>query len=223
MWPNLPLEQQLDRAGTESRGQDAVEAGRRAAALQVTEHDAPRFLAGQRLELGGDECADAAQPFGDRRRPFRTTTAAAHRLRALGDHDDAEAGAIGVPCLDAFGDLRQIERNLRNQDDVGAAGDAGIEGNPARVAAHDLDDHDAVVRFGGRVQPVDGVGREADRGVEAERVRRFDDVVVDGLGDADERDAALRELVGDASVPSPPMTTSASSRSSWNISTQRSE
>ena len=53
------------------------------------------------------------------------------------------------------------------------------------------------MRFRRRVQPIDGVGREADRRVEPERVRRPDDVVVDRLGDADERDAHLRELVRD--------------------------
>ena len=91
----------------------------------------------------------------------------------------------------------EVERDLRDQDDVGAAGDARVERDPAGVAAHHLDDHDPVVRFGGGVQAIDRVGGEAHRGVEAERVRRLDDVVVDGLGHADERHAALVELVRD--------------------------
>ncbi len=91
----------------------------------------------------------------------------------------------------------QIVGNLRNQNDVGATADTRIERNPARVAAHHLDDHDAAVRLGRRVQPIDGVGGEADGGVEPERVGRADDVVVDRLGHADQRDAHLGELVGD--------------------------
>ena len=66
-----------------------------------------------------------------------------------------------LALADALGDLLEVERDLRDQDDVGAAGDAGVERNPAGVAAHHLDHHDAVVRLGGRVQPVDGVGGEA--------------------------------------------------------------
>ena len=81
--------------------------------------------------------------------------------------------------------------------DVGAAADPRVERNPARVAAHDLDHHDAVVRFGRRVQPVDRVGREATAESKPKRVGGADDVVVDRLGHADQRDAHLGELVGD--------------------------
>jgi hypothetical protein len=54
-----------------------------------------------------------------------------------------------------------------------------------------------VVRFGGRVQAIDGVGREIDGGVEAETVGGPDDVVVDRLRNADDGDAAMIEPVGD--------------------------
>ena len=72
-----------------------------------------------------------------------------------------------------------------------------VQRDPAGVAPHHLDDHDAAVGFGGRVQAIDRVGREADRGVEAEAAGRPVDVVVDRLRHADERDALLVELVGD--------------------------
>ena len=45
----------------------------------------------------------------------------------------------------------------------------GVEGDPARVPAHHLHDQDPVVALGGRVQPVDRVGRDLHGGVEAER------------------------------------------------------
>jgi hypothetical protein len=67
----------------------------------------------------------------------------------------------------------------------------------SRRTAHHLDDDDAAVRFGGRVQPIDRFGREADARVETEAARRAVDVVVDRLRDADERDALLVELVRD--------------------------
>ena len=117
-----------------------------------------------------------------------------------------------------------VERNLRDQDRVGAAGHAGVQRDPPGVAAHHLDDHDALVRFGRRVQAIDRVGREVDGGVEPEAVRGADDVVVDRLRDADDRDAAsCRTRARSPSVPSPPMTTSAPSPILWNISTTRSE
>ena len=49
-----------------------------------------------------------------------------------------------------------------------AAGDAGGIGDPAGIAAHDFDDDDAVVRVGGGVDAVDGLGGDHDGGVEAE-------------------------------------------------------
>ena len=58
------------------------------------------------------------------------------------------------------------------EDRVGAAGDAGVRGDPACVAAHHLDDHHAVVALGGRAQPVDRVRGDLHRRVEPERVAR---------------------------------------------------
>ena len=94
----------------------------------------------------------------------------------------------------------QIERNLRNQNDVRAAGDAGVQRNPSGVAAHHFDHHDAMVRFGRGVQPIDGVGREVHRGVEPEAADGADDVVVDGLRHADDGNTLLGELVRDRSA-----------------------
>ena len=56
--------------------------------------------------------------------------------------------------------LLDRDRLLGDQDHVGAARDPAHDGDPARVAAHHLDDHHAVVRLGGRVQAVDRLGRD---------------------------------------------------------------
>ena len=64
-----------------------------------------------------------------------------------------------------------------------------MQGDPAGVAAHHLDDDDAVVRLGGRVQPVDRLGGDRDRRVEAEGVVGAGEVVVDRLRDADDGEA----------------------------------
>src|SRR5437762_2918651 len=73
-----------------------------------------------------------------------------------------------VAMADPLADVVDVEGLLGDQDDVGATGHAGVGGDPAGVAAHDLADHDPVVGLGRGVEPVDGVGGDLDGGVEPE-------------------------------------------------------
>ena len=57
------------------------------------------------------------------------------------------------------------------------------------VAPHDLHDQRAAVALRRRVHSIEGLGRDLDRGLEAEGELGAVDVVVDGLRDADDRDA----------------------------------
>ena len=96
-----------------------------------------------------------------------------------------------------------VERDFGNQDRVGAAADARIEGDPPGITPHHLHDEDAFVRFRGRVQTIDSIGGERHSGVEPEAVGRADDVVVDRLGDADAWGCRTRRIVrdGERAVP----------------------
>ena len=76
-------------------------------------------------------------------------------------------------------------------------GDAAVQREEARVAAHDLHHHDAIMGLGGGVQPVDGLGADGARGVEAEGLVRAGQIVVDRLRAADHLEALARELVAD--------------------------
>ena len=76
--------------------------------------------------------------------------------------------------------------DLRDQHDVGAAGESRGQRDPAGVASHDLDDHDALVALRGRVEPLERLDDDLDRGLEADRVVGRLEVVVDGLGHADD-------------------------------------
>ena len=98
----------------------------------------------------------------------------------------------------------------------------GVRRDPARVAAHHLDDHHAVVALGGRVQAVDRVGRDLHRGVEAEREVGAGEVVVDRLR-ARRRRARRRRRASAAtpSVSSPPIAMSASMRSRASVASTR--
>ena len=188
----LALLQGAHRGGAEAQPEQAVERRRAAAAQQVAEHDGAGLLAGQLLEALGDDVADAAELLGlpDGLAEHRHATAL--RGRALGDDDDRELGAALLALGDRGGDRLELERDLRDQDGVGARRGTGAEGDPPGVAAHHLDDEHPAVRRRRREQAVDAVGGEAHRGVEAERRRRLVEVVVDRLGHADEAQARPR-------------------------------
>ncbi len=76
--------------------------------------------------------------------------------------------------------------------------------DPARVAAHHLDDHDPAVGLGRGVETVHAFGGEGDRGVEAEGDDGPVEIVVDGLGHTHDPQALSGEVVGDGegAVPS---------------------
>ena len=84
------------------------------------------------------------------------------------------------------------------QNQVCAAGEACDRGDPARMPPHDLDHHDAFVRFGRGMEAVDGFGDDGDGRIEAERLVGGLHVVVDGLGNADHVRALPGEVAGHA-------------------------
>src|SRR6187455_2609472 len=156
------------------------------------------LLAGELFELGGAGVAGTTEPLGVAAvGRFEHRDAAILWSSAFGDDDDAEARAALITLPNAAGHLLEVVRNLGYENHVGATGDSGVQGDPSGVTAHDLDHHDAAMGLGRGVQPIDGVGGEADRRIEAEAAGRADDVIVDRLGYADQRNALLVELVGD--------------------------
>ncbi len=101
--------------------------------------------------------------------------------------------------VDLFADFFHFVGDLRDQDHVAAAGQPRFQGDPARVAAHHFDDHDPVVGFGRGMQLVDGHGGGVERRVKAEGDIGAVQVVVDGLGNADDGQAVFfKKKLGDA-------------------------
>ena len=123
--------------------------------------------------------------------PSATTTTAWPRCSSRSSRLRQEAG--------------EGEGDLRHQAEVDLAVDQGrVGGDEAGVAAHQLHQADAVARPGGLgVGGVDGPLRLGHRGLEAEGRLHEGDVVVDGLGDADdaERAAPAAGLPGDRPGP----------------------
>ena len=86
--------------------------------------------------------------------------------------------------------------DLRDQDHVCPPGKTRSQCEPSDVVAHDLDHHYPVVRVSRGVETVDGIGGDPHGSVEAEGHVGPGDVVVDGLGDGEDRDPGVLELEG---------------------------
>ena len=71
-----------------------------------------------------------------------------------------------------------------------------MQGNPASVPAHDLNDERAMVRLGRRAYPVDRLGRDHHRRVKPERVVGGGQIIVNGLGHPDDTQPIICELLG---------------------------
>ena len=175
-----------------ARREHAVTRGGGAATLHVPEHGHPRLEARAGLDLLGERVADA--PLREPRVPELVHVALLVdplELVPLGDDHDREVLAAGMAAADLLAGVVDADRELRDHDHVRAAGDSAHHGDPARVTAHHLDNHHAVVRLGGGVQPVDRLGADEHRGVEAEGVVGPGKVVVDRLRHADDREVVL--------------------------------
>ena len=119
--------EQFDRRAAEAGRQHPIERRRRAAALQMAEHDVARFLSGFFLQLGRDHGADATKPLEMAAASLlEQGHRAAQWLGAFGDDDDAELRAEALALAQALDDLVNVVADLRNQDDVGAARHTGV-------------------------------------------------------------------------------------------------
>ena len=87
--------------------------------------------------------------------------------------------------------MGNIERDFWNHGVVRTARHAGVQRNPANVAAHNFHDQDAVVGLGGGVKPVDSIGRNGHGRIKTEGVVSRIDVIVNGLRNTNNRNAVV--------------------------------
>jgi hypothetical protein len=109
-----------------------------------------------------------------------------------GDHEGIPSGP--GRRTDPLEQFRLIVRLLRNERHVGPRRESRRQRDPARVAAHDLEDDRPVVARGGVPQPLDRVDGDRDGGMEAEGPVGAGDVVVHRLRDADDPATAAGEF-----------------------------
>ena len=150
--------------------QHPVRHGGRAAPLHMADGGAAHRIGGHRLQL------------------FREFV---RRGDAFCQHDDVGMLAVGAAAVDAQDDVFHVVGDLGDDDDLGAAGDARIQGDVAAAAAHYLDHADALVRGHGVAQFIDDVETGVDCRIEAEGVIGIFQVVIDGAGDTDGGDAVF--------------------------------
>jgi hypothetical protein len=127
--------------------------------LDVAEHGNAGFQSGLVFDPLGDELTDAAEPYrvGTLLVHFLHRKLAVLRARPFRNAHDAELGAF-APLEHRIKDRIPGERYLRDENDVGPAGNPGAERDPSGIAPHRLHDHHAVVSGGGCLQAVNSFG-----------------------------------------------------------------
>src|SRR6202048_4526973 len=159
----------------------------------MSEHTGARFFAGAFGDFARDQVADSTQS------KFTAFHVAFHLLsvfwfRTFGNDDRRTEMASRVALLDGVGNPVVIERDFRDQNYVGAAGDAAMQRDPSRVPAHHFHDHHALVTRGRRVQPVESIHHGCDGGVESEGHGCSFEIVVDRFRYADTINTGFLQL-----------------------------
>ena len=179
--------------GSAGGGEEAVGGRWRSASLGVPEDRQARVVAGALGELGGDRRSRGALvgPFGIQQHgPF-------------GHDNDRGRRSRVMTALDLLRQVGEIGRVLGEAERVRTRSNPGAHGQPPRGSAHDLHDHEPVMALTGRLNPVDGLRRGRHCSVETDTALRPRHVVVDRLGDADDRYADLGEIARRAEGPVP--------------------
>ncbi len=190
----VPLDDGTHCGHPEPGRKHAVEGGRGAAALDVTEGGCPRLDTGLLFDDRSEQFADSAEAGTPERVEATLGVGVVHGVerKTLGD-DNKRCAAPIVGFGDPLADLFDRGLPLRNQDDMGTRCHAGVQRDPADVSAHDLCDHAAIVSVTGGAQTVHRLGRNLHGGVKPEGVVGRVQVVVDRLWHSDD----LHALVGE--------------------------
>ena len=112
-------------------------------------------------------------------------------LVAFRHNDDGTVLALADAAPDELGELVDVGAVFRNDGGFSTGGDGTVLRQEAGVAAHHFHEEDAVVRGGGVADLVDAVDDGVERRVVADGRVGAIEIVVDGAGQADDRDVVL--------------------------------
>ena len=122
----------------------------------------------------------------------------APELETFGYGDDRKILSARLALLDDLADLVESHREFRKQNQVRAASHARAERDPACLATHQFHYQHAAMRLGGAVKTVNRLGGNVDRRVITEGLVGAVNIVVDGLGHADDRHTPFVQARGNA-------------------------
>ena len=186
---------EFDGFGTEAHAEDAIERRGGTTALEMAEGAGAGFLAGVFFDLLGHVVTDATEAvFAFGADTFLGEEFAGFNACAFGDDDEGAVTAGGVAFANGLGDVLEVEGDFWQQDHICPTSHAAIKGDPACMASHDFQHDDALVAFCGGVQAIQGIHDGGDGGIKTKGGGGGLNVIVDGLGDADDVDAHLGQL-----------------------------
>ena len=111
--------------------------------------------------------------------------------------------------IDHARDFFVIERDFRNQNDIGATGNTALQRDPSRVPSHHFNDNDPPMAGRRSVQPIQRVHHNINGRIETERGCRRFEIVVDRFGTPMQLMPASCNCCAVTSEPSPPTTINA--------------
>src|SRR5438876_1706704 len=186
-----------------SHGGDGIDSVGIAASNKVAELliDDVDFLAvvefgGEVTHFFGNDIANAAEFFvavGVGAFAFENHFAAFEHGAFGDEHDGVAAGILLAVGDQQLGKMLDIKLEFRDDTTISGAGHGRKHGGKTGVAAKDFENHEAFVRAGGSAQAVDHLNGAGDAGAEANAIVRARDVVVHGLGNADDLEALFVE------------------------------
>src|SRR3974377_1343616 len=101
----------------------------------MAQDDAATFLPQKLLKLCSDGLGDAAKALDTPDFVALDGDFAAHRLGALGDDHDGVGLAVVELALEVSNNVFNGVGKFGDEDDVGAASESGVQGDPSGVAA----------------------------------------------------------------------------------------
>ena len=159
-----------------------------AAALNVTQHgDAGRKTRIDFIQARAHILTEAAVTDAVDLRDGNVLTVGG--FHAFGDDDQTVIASLFANHVQLADDAVKRVRNFGNQAHVGTAGNRGMQSDMSRVASHDFANHNAVMRRRRRIQTIQSFDANVARRRKSDGMFGDGRVVVNGLGNADHRDA----------------------------------
>ncbi len=193
------FQEEIESEITVGHGSDGVNGIGIAAADEITELLVDDIDFPAVIEFGGkvpnsvaDDFADAAELFvavGIGGFAFEDHFAAFEHGAFGNENDGVAAGILAAVGDEQFGEMFNVEFIFRNDAAVGGASHGGEHGGKAGVAAKDFEDHEALMGSSRSAEAVNHLDGAGDAGAEADAVVGARDVIVHGLGNADNLEA----------------------------------